>query len=353
MIKSLKREGMRPRRWLIAAIGCVVLLAGCLFALQFVSDEVARMLGTVVWAMVAAAAAGGFVSALVLRRCKAALRGGAVILLSLVGAVVGFSTSVYLLAPTMLFYPHFDEESSALLQERPGVEELSVDTSSGRLSGWMLHNAPDGAPLVVYFYGNGQNAAPCLVGFQDNGRLGVFEGYNIAVLDYPGYGKTEGEPTEATLKEFGLAVYDALAARADVDPGRITVFGYSIGTGVATYVASQRDVSSVVLMAPYADGYDLYNSMADVFYGPLRALVAFRMESVEFARDVDAPALVLASVDDKMVPYTSSARLAEAFSNCTFDSFKGFGHNDFWASPDVQASVAAFLAKERGSGEEE
>lgn len=345
----VESEGARSKKKQVGiALVCVLILAACFAIVRLVPDEVVRMLGTVLWALVAASVAAVLVATFVLRGRKRGVRIGITAVSALVGAVAGFSVAVYVLAPTMMFYPHFDEESFADLREDPAAEEVSLDTERGRVSGWFFHNAPDDAPLVLYFYGNGQDAASLLQGFKEYGRLEAFEGYNIAAFDYPGYGKTEGEPSEASLKAFGLAVYDALAAREDVDPARITPFGYSIGTGVATYVAAERNVDALVLMAPYADGYDLYNNMADVFYGPLRALVAFRMESVALAPGIEAPALVLSSRDDEMVPFSSSERLAVALANGRLAVFEGFGHNDYWASEDVRAALTDFLAEQRG-----
>lgn len=330
------------------ALVCALILAACFGIVRTVPDEAVRMLGTVLWAMVAGSVIAVLVATFALRRRKhGRVRIGITVGSALVAAVAGFSVAVYVLAPTMMFYPHFDEESFAVLREEPAAEEVSLDTEMGQVSGWFFHNASDDAPLVLYFYGNGQDAASLLQGFKEYGRLEAFEGYNIAAFDYPGYGKTEGEPSEASLKAFGLAVYDALAAREDVDPARITPFGYSIGTGVATYVAAEREVDALVLMAPYADGYDLYNNMADVFYGPLRALVAFRMESVALAPDIVAPALVLSSRDDEMVPFSSSDRLAVALANGRLAEFEGFGHNDYWASEDVRVVISDFLAEQR------
>ena len=71
----------------------------------------------------------------------------------------------------------------------------------------------------------------------------MYQGYNIAIISYPGYENSEGEDSEQTLKEMGLCVYDAMAIREDVDSDKIYLMGYSLGTGVANYVASQRKSS--------------------------------------------------------------------------------------------------------------
>lgn len=266
------------------------------------------------------------------------------ILAALLSVLVLAGVAVYQIAPNMLFYPHFDEESYAALVGDPLAEELTIQNDNRVLSGWMLHNAEGKAPLVLYFGGNGENAATRIRKLIENDQTGFFSGCNFAFLDYPGYGKSSGTPSDASLRQMGLDAYDALAAREDVDSNRIVAFGYSMGTGVANYVAANRAVAGLVLMAPYADGYDLYNSIVDIFHGPLRLLVAFRMESVRFADTVAVEPLILASVDDQTVPFASSQRLSGAYPvGCDLAQFRGLGHNDFWGSDEVFVRIGDYI----------
>jgi len=270
----------------------------------------------------------------------------ATVLLALLNAAVFLSVTVYILAPTKLFNPHFDKKSYAELKTRSGTEELMVKTKNGNISGWMLHNAKDSAPLVLYFCGNGENASTRMLRILDDGDVKTFKGCNIAIFDYPGYGKTDGIPSEETLKDSGLAEFDALAQRKDVNRNRIIVFGYSIGTGVADYVSSKRKTAGLILMAPYSDGYDLYNGIVNIFHGPLRSLVAFRMESIQFAENVPIRPLILASKSDKTVNYNSSVRLSHVFpSGCTLKTLEKIGHNEFWGSETVLKYIAEYLAE--------
>ena len=266
--------------------------------------------------------------------------------LALLTAVFLFSVTVYVLAPTQLFYPHHDEESYTELKTRSGTEELTVITEKHNISGWMLHNEEDSAPLVLYFCGNGETASRRMLNILDKGALKTFKGCNIAIFDYPGYGKSDGSPSEKTLKEFGLAAFDALAKRDDVDPDNIIIFGYSIGTGVADYVASKRDPAGLILMAPYSNGYDLYNGFMNIFHGPMRILVAFRMESIRFAESVSISPLILASESDEMVFYSSSVRLSQVFPfGCTLKTLENTGHNDFWGSKIAQKYIEEYLTE--------
>ena len=143
---------------------------------------------------------------------------------------------------------------------------------------------------------------------------------------------------------MALAVYDTLAGRPDVDKDRIVVMGYSLGTGPANYVAGSRDVAGLILQAPYQNGYDLFNSQVPVFYGPLRLLVTYEMPSNEFAKNVRVVPLILATQDDRVVPYESSQALSEIYpKGCRFISLSGFGHNGFGGSDRVAEEINEYL----------
>ncbi|MBQ5789551.1 MAG: alpha/beta fold hydrolase, partial [Thermoguttaceae bacterium] len=167
-------------------------------------------------------------------------------------------------------------------------------------------------------------------------------GFDFVCCDYPGYGESGGKPCEKTLKAFGLAAYDATAKRF---PGRrIVVFGFSLGTGVATYVASERKVAGLILAAPYADGFDLFNNFAPIFYGPTRLTVPYRMEAVKFAEKVDVRPLILATRPDALVPFESSERLAKAFeSGAEFVAQDDVEHHWVWSTEEAGAAIAEYL----------
>src|SRR3989441_12092441 len=115
-----------------------------------------------------------------------------------------------------------------------------VSTDGTRLVGWYLNpraaaldhpRPPSTAPAVLWFYGNGENIAgiwPILRDFQPPGTA-------LLVVDYPGYGGSEGRATEAGLYAAAEAAYAALAGRAGVDARPIPPYGPSLGTAVAGY----------------------------------------------------------------------------------------------------------------------
>lgn len=258
--------------------------------------------------------------------------------------IVSFIVMVQVLAPSVMFYTYFAEDAYEKLLTVPNAEEITIDTDQGTLSGWFLHHVEDSAPLIIYFGGNAENSAARILRLLDRPQdLETFSGYNFVFIDYPGYGKSDGLPTADSLRQYGLSVYDAMAAREDVTD--ITVLAFSIGTGVGNYVSSQRLVDNLILFAPYADGVDLYNNYLNIFHGPLALLVPYDMEAIKYAAHIQLKPLIIASKSDQIVSYNSSLRLASAYPlGTSFITLDGVGHNDIWNTPDVLSTVRKYLS---------
>lgn len=260
------------------------------------------------------------------RKTQAVARAGMTILTIFVFIAV----CVYTLAPKMLFYPNRDENAERSLAALDYAEEISFEGKNGTVSGWLLNSAAENAPLILYFGGNGECAAWKLAFMAESERYaGSFSEYRFAFLDYPSYGKSTGTASDQSFREHGLDAYDYFSEERGIS--EIYILGFSIGTGVANYVASQRDVRGLALLAPYANGFDLYNRQINIFYGPLRLLVAFHMEAEEYARAVRVTPLIYASDTDEIVPYESSKRLSEAYPNgAEFRIVAGAAHNELF-----------------------
>lgn len=252
----------------------------------------------------------------------------------------------YALAPTFLFHPSFNVQAYNELANYERVEEIVFEGENGEISGWLMDNYGDEAPLVLYFGGNTEYSANRILYLLNNEKqMSAFDGCNFAFVDYPGYGKSEGVPSEASFKQFGVDAYDYFDGRYE----RIVIMGYSIGTGVANYTASQRDADGLILMSPYADGYDLYNGFVNVFYGPMRIFVDYRMEAVKFAEEIELRPLILASPADRIVRYSTSVRLSAAYPyGCRFVTVEGIAHNQFLQTDLVLEEIRAYLKKTVG-----
>lgn len=270
-------------------------------------------------------------------RVKRAIK---IILLFVINASVFTSAVIYSLTPAVILQPHRDESSYAALKNVSLAEEIEFDGTDGKISGWFYNAAGEEAPTVLYFYGNYETASTRLYSLTASYDNSAFAGCNFAVFDYPAYGNSEGKCTDDTILTFALDVYDELSKRTD----NIIVLGYSLGTGPACYLAGERDVTALLLYAPYADSTDLYNNVIDIFHGPLEKLVSFDIDSKKNAENITAPTLILASEKDELIPYESSMELIDKFGGkCNFIKMPDITHNQFLLSAFVKEETARFI----------
>ena len=201
------------------------------------------------------------------------------------------------------------------------ADELSIRTSDGvLLHGWWIEGPGD--RVLIWYHGNAGNISHRLHNarwFVD--RLGV----SVVLVDYRGYGRSGGTPDEAGVYADGLAVYDAVAARA-VQPERIVLFGRSLGGAVALEVALRRPAGAVALESVFRSVRALAREHYPFVPG---FLVRTRMDNVSKVGRVRAPVLVLHGDRDSIVPRAHGQELfARAAGPARLHVVAGAGHND-------------------------
>lgn len=251
------------------------------------------------------------------------------------------------LASYAIFHPVKSELTEKMLMndELYGkqIEHIEFEGSVGKISGWMIKSEHENKPLVLYFGGNAEVSSNKIFSMISEGSYySVFEDCNFVMLDMPGYGNTDSFPNEKNLKSFGLDYYDYITNNYSFS--KIIIMGYSIGTGTAQYVASERYSDGAVFIAPYADGIDLNNSRLNIFYGPLRELVAFKMEAIHFAEKVEIRPLIIASKTDEIIPYQSSERFKTAYKDgCNFITLDNASHGSFFNNDEVNKQIKNYI----------
>jgi len=180
-------------------------------------------------------------------------------------------------------------------------------------------------PALLWFYGNGENIATIWPILRDFRPPGVA----LLVVDYPGYGASEGRATEIGLYEAGAAAYGALIARGEVDRSRVFVYGRSLGSAVATRVASTHAVAGLVLESPFTSARD----MTRRHYALLPAFILrLRLDNLTAVRQVRCPVLVFHGTADRLVPVEMGQRVtAAAPGPSELVLIEGAGHNDTYA----------------------
>ena len=249
---------------------------------------------------------------------------------------------VYLAQERLIFYPQPLSEGAATVLERavPRSQAFELTTGDGtRLRGWLVRGQSALPwPLILYFGGNAEEVSWLLAEFS---RM---PGWAALLVNYRGYGLSQGRPSEAALFRDALALYDNVVERAEVDSARVVVIGRSLGTGVATYLASQRPVAGVVLVSPF-------DSMAQVARGvypflPIDLLLRHRFESDRHARLIHVPMLALVAAQDTLIRPERSRRLVEAWGGVArLELLDGVDHNTIHTHPQYWPLIDGFLAE--------
>ena len=192
---------------------------------------------------------------------------------------------------------------------------------------------------LLWFYGNGENIAliwPIIREFRPPHAA-------LLVVDYPGYGASEGKATEAGMYEAADLAYDALARRPDIDPKRIYVYGRSLGSAAATHVASTHDVAGLILESPFSSA----KGMAARHYRFVpRFLVRMSLDNLGRMPGIHCPTLVFHGTSDMLVPMKMGRDVAAAAGGpVEFVMIEGAGHNDTYdlGGSSYRDKLAAFV----------
>jgi fermentation-respiration switch protein FrsA (DUF1100 family) len=201
------------------------------------------------------------------------------------------------------------------------AEELSLEAEDGvRLHGWWIRG--DGRRALVFFHGNAGNIADRL----DRARiLHDRFGFDVFLVDYRGYGRSAGRPSEEGLYRDGRAAYRAALDRG-FPPERLLLFGESLGSAVAIRTAADRPCAGVVLETPFLS----VPEMARVHYPFVpRFLIRSRFDNGARIPLVEAPKLFLVAQRDEIVPPAHGRRLYDlATGKKQIFVIPGAGHND-------------------------
>lgn len=198
-------------------------------------------------------------------------------------------------------------------------EERHFKTDSGAELVGLHFRTPNPKGVVFGSWGNGENA-------QGAGYAAPFfleRGYDFLVVDYPGFGKSQGEFSEQALFDNAQFIYDELKKEyAEQD---IVVVGASFGTGIAAYLAGHNTPKLALLLSPYFSMQDL----AHTYYPfiPTGLLLRFPLRSDRYLNQATAPIYLVHGTDDSVIYYGSSMKLSMLLgTKSSLLTLEGVGH---------------------------
>jgi len=203
----------------------------------------------------------------------------------------------------------------------PQAEEHVLTSADGeKVIVWHVPAKPD-HKVVLYFHGNGD----FLAGVVSRFKALTSDGTGLVALSYRGYAGSSGSPSEQGLLQDAAAAYRFTADRYDAD--RIVVWGFSLGSGVATAIAAEHPIAKLILEAPYTSIVDVASAMFRVV--PVSLLIRDTFHSDQRIADVHVPLLIMHGAKDPGISIRFGERLfALAHDPKRFVRFPEGGHND-------------------------
>jgi fermentation-respiration switch protein FrsA (DUF1100 family) len=208
------------------------------------------------------------------------------------------------------------QNDAPLGDRRPAKPYTQIDWNDGEGShqhagrAWIVPStdAPERKPWLIFLHGNASNIASRLniLHYERLRALGV----NVFAPEYRGYAGLEGTPSESGLAEDARLAYQQLRRQQKVDPNRIIIYGWSLGSAVAVNLASHVDEAAVILEGAPASIVAIGQRRYPYF--PIRLLIRNPFESIARIDKIGSPVLFLHSREDEVIPFAEGRRLFDA-----------------------------------------
>lgn len=265
-------------------------------------------------------------------------------LFKIIGIIMGIiylaiCTLLYAKQDDLLFHPQptSKQEVAEILNQYPAFDTLTFVMNDGnRTCGYISKDTiKEKLPLVIYFGGNAEEVS----------HLSEYKMYFpntiMALINYRSFGLSHGVISEQTMFSDALEVYDKLVTNPKVDANNVIVIGRSIGTGVATYLSSQRKTNATILITPYENMIDV--AFEKYPFVPISLLIKHRFESDTYAPNISTPMLALISANDQVIPKHHAYKLKGAWKGKTEALEVNEDHNSIMCNEEVWKKIEVFV----------
>ena len=234
---------------------------------------------------------------------------------------VMINASLYLLQDKILFRPTVLEQDYQY-KFNYDFEELFLKTDENVIINAIHFKTANPKGVILYFHGNQGD----LQRWGTITEYFVNKNYDVFVMDYRTYGKSVGKLSEEGLYEDADFIYNYL--KEQYPESDITVYGRSLGTVFATYVASNHKPNQLILETPYYSMIDVAQSRFPLV--PVKQFMNYEFPIYSFINDVNCNITILHGTSDKVVPFLSGKKLFEVApkTNTRFISIEGASHNN-------------------------
>jgi uncharacterized protein len=231
-----------------------------------------------------------------------------------------------------LFYPtvnrSFDEKRI------PNLKNISFIENDQSYEGYVLNEDKAGHGVVIYFGGNAEDVTSAIVEYS------FINSQAICFFNYRGYGKNSGKPSQDVIFKDAELILNKI--KKNYGENNISLIGRSLGSGVATYLASKYKIKKLVLVTPY----DSILNVAKEHYSflPVRWILNHPFRSDLYVKNIEIPVLVFMAVKDRVIPNNRTKALLQNFSNKpSLIVLNDANHNNVTYWPEFKKSLKTFL----------
>jgi hypothetical protein len=237
------------------------------------------------------------------------------------GVLLGY---VYFFQARLIYFPNIGIGFGRAVPSDIGLdyEDVVFKTTDGvQLHGWYV-SADQARGVILFFHGNAGNISHRLDSIEFFHRLG----FSVFIIDYRGYGRSEGKTDEQGTYRDAEAAWRQLIENRGIDPGKIVIFGRSLGASIAAWLASRTSPAALILESAFTSAPNL--GRHHYWFLPVHTLARIHYDTESYIESVSAPTLVVHSADDEIVPFAHGRKLFSVASEPkAFVKLQG-GHND-------------------------
>lgn len=261
------------------------------------------------------------------------------ILSAVIVLFLAFSAYLYFNQSKMIFYPTSD---FAVTPEEVGIKAedvfIPVDENE-KIHGWYFSSSDSGNSksnlAFLFFHGNGGNISHRFTTVSALTEMGL----NLFMIDYRGYGKSDGKPGEQNMYDDAIAAYNWLINEKHYQPDQIVIFGRSLGGAVAIELATRVKCRSLLVESSFTSIYGMARKLFPYF--PVKFLLRYDFGSIDRIGKISCPIAIVHSPEDDIIPFEMGKELyAAANEPKEFLEISGL-HNDhtYMQRPDYRSLI--------------
>lgn len=243
---------------------------------------------------------------------------------------------LYFVQDLIIFHPKTLPHDHVFRFDQP-FKEININPDGSRnLSLIQFLTKEEPKNIVLYFHGNKTNIE----------RYARFASYftknncDVWMIDYPGYGKTTGKRTEQTMYSDALLLYQLAIKKTT--PDNIIIYGKSLGTGPASYLAAQKPCKRLILETPYYSMRSMARSYVPLYPS---SLIRYSFPVYQHLKQVNVPVTIFHGTADGIIPYKQSLKLKKDFPSIELITVPDGSHNNLYKFPAVTQKLDSLLAE--------